>query len=292
MIISKAKKGNTKRSDFNVLSIKNTELHSNIEKDLIYIFNQDKDQQSSVFSFVKKDVIKKIAYFISGCANRPIGIGIAGETASGKSTVAMDIIESLERFQKVHNLKPLITRINTDDYYYDRSKMVKAAGSFAEFAKTYDLDTPEAFELELLNKHIEQLTLGNDVMLPKYDMSGTAVRYDNHTLASPSKIIISEGMYTLTDKVKEAFDINIYVDISTQAQKERFFKRSKQRGLGDGAEKVYKNAVQKALTHVKPTAKNADLIINGETDREQYKIFVNKILSIVEKHHIKSKFLV
>ena len=33
-----------------------------------------------------------------------------------------------------------------DDYYYDRSEMVKAAGSFSEFAKNYDLDVPEAFQ--------------------------------------------------------------------------------------------------------------------------------------------------
>ena len=35
--------------------------------------------------------------------------------------------------------------------------MVKAAGSFSEFAKNYDLDVPEALELELMSKHIKEL---------------------------------------------------------------------------------------------------------------------------------------
>jgi uridine kinase len=59
--------------------------------------------------------------------------------------------------------------------------MVKKAGSFAEFAKNYDLDVPEALELELMKKHIRQLLFGDTVYLPKYDMSGTAIRKDNVT---------------------------------------------------------------------------------------------------------------
>ena len=59
--------------------------------------------------------------------------------------------------------------------------MVKEAGSFAEFAKHYDLDVPEALELELMKEHIKSLLHGKTVYLPKYDMSGTAIRKDNVT---------------------------------------------------------------------------------------------------------------
>ena len=44
--------------------------------------------------------------------------------------------------------------------------MVKAAGSFAEFAKHYDLDVPEALELELMKQHIKSLLQGEIVYLP------------------------------------------------------------------------------------------------------------------------------
>jgi uridine kinase len=112
----------------------------------------------------------------------------SGRNASGKSTVAYDIITSIQDFAQEFEIENAITRINTDDYYYARSEMVKAAGSFAKFTKNYDLDVPQAIELELMKKHIQELLLGKQVLLPKYDMSGTAIRYDNFTLATPSKL--------------------------------------------------------------------------------------------------------
>ncbi|OGI20342.1 MAG: hypothetical protein A2255_03680, partial [Candidatus Melainabacteria bacterium RIFOXYA2_FULL_32_9] len=212
-------------------------------------------------------------------------IGIAGETASGKSTFTFDIIEAINNFQRKYALEPLITRVNTDDYYYDRSDMVKAAGSFANFAKNYDLDVPKAFELSLLKQHIEQLVLGNPVWLPKYDMSGTAIRHDNHTLAIPTRIIITEGLFTLTNQIKDAFDFCVYVDVSHKAQKERFFKRAQERNLGDATIDVYNNATSKAEIHIKPSAKNAAMVINGEASRKDYQNTANKFFEILEYIH-------
>ena len=229
--------------------------------------------------------------FISNNITRSCAVGIAGETASGKSTIALDIINTIETFAQEYCIKNAITRINTDDYYYDRSDMVKKAGSFAEFAKHYDLDVPEALELELMKKHIKSLLFGNTVYLPEYDMSGTAIRRDNVKLATPSKIIISEGLFTLTDKVVDAFDFKIYVDVSASTQKERFYKRAQERGLGDSADEVYENASNKAKTHIHPTAEKADIILSGEVDRESYRQFINKLLGLIKEVHFKTPVL-
>lgn len=234
------------------------------------------------FFFIKEDFIEKITNYLSDKIKRPISIGIAGETASGKSTFTFDLISAMIDFQEEHALKPFITRINSDDYYYDRSEMVKAAGSFTKFAKDYDLDVPDAFELDLLKHHIEQLVMGNDVWLPKYDMSGTAKRYDNFSLAKPSKIIISEGLFTLTDKVIEAFDLTIYVHVDQEVQKERWFMRANDRNLVD-AQRVFDNAIEKAKIHIKPTAQKADIIINGNALRKDYKNLANKFIQIVKE---------
>ncbi len=255
----------------------NLVLFQSIEKELKKIFYEDE----SVIIKYSNEAIHKAALFLSN--SRPCSLGIAGETASGKSTIAHDIIETLESFAREYCIDDLITRINTDDYYYDRSEMVKAAGSFAEFAKHYDLDTPDALELELMKKHIKQLSNGKSVYLPEYDMSGTAIRKDNAKLALPSKIIISEGLFTLT--AADAFDFKIYVDVSSDVQKERFYRRAHERGLGSSVDEVYKNASEKAKIYIRPTMQNADVILSGEADREEYKIFVNKILNIVKKLH-------
>ena len=119
-------------------------------------------------------------------------------------------------------------------------------------------------------------------------MSGTAIRKDNVTKAEPSKIIISEGLFTLTEKVVDAFDFKIYVDVSHKVQKERFYKRAQERDLGDSADEVYENASSKAKIHIHPTAMQADIILSGEADRAAYKNFINKILALVEEIHCKN----
>ena len=258
-----------------------------VEKRLNKIFFDEVNSSDSIFKKVSNNAVYKMALFLSGSIKRSCSIGIAGETASGKSTIAYDIINTIQAFSEEYCIKNAITRINTDDYYFDRSDMVKAAGSFAEFAKHYDLDVPEALELELMKKHIKSLLFGNTVYLPEYDMSGTAIRRDNVKLAVPSKIIISEGLFTLTDKVVDAFDFKIYVDVSSDIQKERFYKRAAERDLGDSADEVYTNASNKAKTHIHPTAQSADIILSGEADRAAYRKFINKILCLVQEVHFK-----
>ncbi len=262
-----------------------------VELRLNKIFSDEMNSSNSIFIKVKPNAIHKMALFLSGTITRPCSVGIAGETASGKSTIALDIINTVQSFAQEYCISNAITRINTDDYYYDRSDMVKKAGSFAEFAKHYDLDVPEALELELMKTHIKSLLFGNTVYLPEYDMSGTAIRKDNAKLAIPSKIIISEGLFTLTEKVVDAFDFKIYVDVTPAIQKERFYQRAAERNLGDSADEVYENASSKAKTHIHPTAQNADIILSGEADRRAYREFINKLLHLVQDIHFNSLVL-
>lgn len=269
----------TKRSGI-LRSSKNLCLY--VEKELNRIFMEELACENSIFKKVNRSAIHKMALFLSGIIDRSCSIGIAGETASGKSTIALDIINTIEKFAYEYNITNAITRINTDDYYYDRSEMVKAAGSFAEFAKHYDLDIPEALELELMKKHIKSLLDGEVTYLPEYDMSGTAIRHNNAKLALPSKIIISEGLFTLTPKVVDAFDFKIYVDVSHSVQKERFYRRAAERNLGDSADEVYENASSKAKTYIHPTSAKADIILSGEADRENYRKFTNKIIDLIK----------
>lgn len=262
-----------------------------VEMRLNKIFNDELNSDNSIFVRFDKKIIRKIANFIAGETKRACAIGIAGETASGKSTIASDIIDTINLFAKEYMVQNPITCIKTDDYYYDRSDMVKAAGSFAEFAKHYDLDCPEAIELDLMAQHIKQLLSGRKVFLPKYDLSGTAIRQDSHTLAKPSHIIISEGLFTLNEKVAHAFDLKIYVDVTPNVQKERFYRRAQERDLGDSANDVYTNASKKAKIHIHPTAAIADIILTGEADRERYKQFINKLLCVIEELHHKDLIL-
>lgn len=199
----------------------------------------------------------------------PLSIGIVGESASGKSTITEDLVKVLSQYWTIN-------RLNTDDYYYDRSEEVKKAGSFAAWAKDKDLDSPNAMDLNLLKQHIDSLKKGNDTWLPKYDMSGSAIRYDKFILARPSEIIISEGLFTMC--IKDSFDICIYIDINQQLQKERWYERANYRKLGDSADIMYKNANDKANIYIRPFKSHCDLVISGEGPRSRYTELLKKFL--------------
>lgn len=262
-----------------------------VEERLKKIFEEELRSENSILVSYKPAILSKLAKYLSGHVSRPASIGIAGETASGKSTITLDIIDTIKSFATEFELENIITRVNTDDYYYDRSEMVKAAGSFAEFAKNYDLDVPQALELELMSEHIKELLNGKSVFLPKYDMSGTAIRHDNHTLATPSKIIISEGLFTLTEKIKDAFEFKIYVDVDSKVQKDRFFVRAEERGLGESANGIYQNASQKAEIYIRPCKQDADIVLSGEAVRARYKAFLNRLINIVQQENFRNKII-
>ncbi len=253
-----------------------------VEMRLFKVFEDEIKSENSVITDYRPRTVHKLAQFITGEINRPVSVGIAGETASGKSSITADIIDTINAFSKKHGLDDMITGVNTDDYYYDRSKEVKQAGGIAEFARNYDFDVPEALELDLMHCHIKELLKGRPVMLPKYDMSGTAVRRDNYTLAEPSKIIISEGLFALTEKIRDAFDFKIYIDIDSEVQKKRFFIRAGERNLGSSAGSIYLNALEKAKYYIRPCRFCADIVLTGEAPRAGYKLFINKILGVIE----------
>ena len=289
-ILQKTKKETTLQTKKMYVSVPFNRVEATEER-LKKIFEDELKSEDSILISYKPSVISKLAKYLSGHITRPASIGIAGETASGKSTITLDIIETIKSFATEFEIEDAITRVNTDDYYYDRSEMVKKAGSFAEFAKNYDLDVPQALELELMSVHIKELLNGKSVFLPKYDMSGTAKRFDNHTLAHPSKIIISEGLFTLTDKIKDAFDFKIYVDVDQKVQKERFFVRAAERDLGESAKGIYQNASEKAEIYIRPCKKDADIILSGEAVRARYKAFLNKLISIVQQENFQNRVI-
>lgn len=201
----------------------------------------------------------------------PLSIGIVGESASGKSTITEDFVKALNE----HNISTV--RINTDDYYYDNSENIKKHGSFAAWAKTVDLDCPEAMELSLMMEHIDMLKNGQEVYLPKYDMSGTGIRTDNCIQAKPSDVIISEGLFTMC--IKEVFDICIYVDIDKQVQKQRWYERAAFRNLGDAADFMYEMQDSRADLYIRPYKNICNVILSGEGPRPEYKKLMERVLS-------------
>ena len=131
--------------------------------------------------------------------NKPILIGIAGGSASGKTTIAQKLFEQFEKSNSVIIIKE-------DDYYKDQSNI-----SFEERKKT-NYDHPFAFDHELMKNQLLDLIKNKEIIKPTYD-------YTMHTRSEvvetiePRDVVIIEGLFVLEEKdIRDLLDIKVYVD--------------------------------------------------------------------------------
>lgn len=181
---------------------------------------------------------------------KPILIGITGGTGSGKTTVAKAIYRAFEN--------KTVTMIMHDSYYKDQSHL-----SFEERLKT-NYDHPHAFETELLIEHLKNLMEHKSIYHPVYDFS-EHTRKPEKVLVEPTDIIIVEGILVLEDaRLRELFDIKIYVDTDADIRiLRRLLRDIKERGRSlDSVVNQYLDVVRPMhLQFTEPTKKYADIII-------------------------------
>jgi uridine kinase len=114
---------------------------------------------------------------------RPYLVGIAGGTASGKTTIAHKLVDTAG---------PNKADIVELDRYYRAQDHIELA---ARHSLNYD--HPNALEFELLIEHLKMLRNGDAVGTPVYDFA-THTRLKGQTIrVEPKPIIFFEGILTL-----------------------------------------------------------------------------------------------
>ncbi|RME08692.1 MAG: uridine kinase [Anaerolineae bacterium] len=181
---------------------------------------------------------------------RPIVIGIAGGSGSGKTTVARSI---LERVGEKH-----IAYLPHDAYYKDLSHLPENQRAQINFDHPDSLDTP------LLIQHIKQLQRGQPVEVPVYDFT-THSRTAQSTRVEPQKVILVEGILIFAEAaLRQLFDVKIFVDTDADL---RFIRRLQrdihERGRTlDNVIHQYLSTVRPMhLEFVEPSKRYADVII-------------------------------
>ena len=135
-------------------------------------------------------------------------IGIAGGTASGKSTIANAIVKSVGAEN--------ITHLLHDSYYKDVEQLPKGTD--------INFDHPESLDTALMIDHLQQLKAGQGVDVPIYDFVSFK-RKPQTERAEPRPIIIVEGILVLTERqLRDECDIKIFVDTPADV---RFIRRLK-----------------------------------------------------------------
>lgn len=203
---------------------------------------------------------------------KPVFIGIAGGTGSGKSTVARAVFQSMPASS--------IAVIEQDSYYRDQSEL-----SYEERVKT-NYDHPLAFDNDLLIEHLKQLSEGLSVDKPIYDFE-IHNRKKETILVESRDIVILEGILLYEDpRIRDLLDIKVFVDTDPDVRVIRRIQRDmKYRGRSlDSVIEQYMTTVRPAhLQFVEPSKRYADLIIpEGGYNKVAIDLMVTKVQSIIE----------
>lgn len=187
----------------------------------------------------------------------PLVIGIAGGTASGKTTVAQKILERLRDCR--------LAFLDQDSYYRDLSDL-----TFEERLEV-NFDHPEAFDTELLVRHLRELKAGRAIDKPHYTFVN-CVRLKETTRVESGDVVLVEGILVLgIEAVRSELDVRIFVDTDDDVRILRRLQRDiKERGRDfDTIVAQYLKSVRPMhLGFVEPSKRWADVIIphGGQND--------------------------
>ncbi len=242
------------------------------------ILEEDQTQKQPLFLSVNENMLIKAVKNFLTIENKHYLIGITGESASGKTTLVNYVSKALRK--KLFNES--YTSLCCDDYYKDTSEELKRAGSYEELYKTgFSFDKPDAINLELMRAHLISLKNGCGVNAPEYDFV-TCESIPNRAYKNPTKAILAEGLYVLGDELVDLFDIKVYVYTPFDKIKERWFTRAILRGkTGAAAEHQFNDVNTTAQIYIRPTMKNADIIINGLSSAEYIEEITTRIINLI-----------
>lgn len=181
---------------------------------------------------------------------RPVILGVAGGTGSGKTTVANQILERVGAQR--------VAYIPHDAYYRDLGHLSPPQRAQVNF------DHPDALETELLVKHLRILRKGRAVQVPIYDF-GTHTREDRTRRVEATPVIIVEGILVFVEpELRNLFDVKIYVDTDADV---RFIRRLRRdieergRSVESICERYLSTVRPMHLEFVEPSKRYADVII-------------------------------
>jgi uridine kinase len=216
-----------------------------------------------------------ILLFLFACSTSfaldSIIIGIAGGTASGKTTLARKIQEAFP------NQSVLISQ---DAYYKDLAHL-----SLEERAKT-NFDHPDSLDFDLLKEHILELKQGKTIVSPVYNFHSHS-RSSFQETTSPQQLIIVEGILLFAvPHIRELFDIKIFVDTDNDERLLRRIERDMhERGRSFTNVKTQYLATVKPMhdAFVEPSKQYADLIIlKGGENLTALGMILSKLKEVIE----------
>ncbi|MDK8261697.1 uridine kinase [Lactobacillus delbrueckii] len=202
---------------------------------------------------------------------KPLVIGIAGGSGSGKTTVSKEISKRLPSDR--------VLILTEDAYYNDNSAL-----SMDE-RKKINYDHPNAYDTNLLIEQLQDLLDGKAIELPTYNFNILS-RAKDTIHVEPADIIILEGILVLaSEELRKFMDIKLFVDADDDIRFIRRLQRDTQeRGRSiDWIISQYLATVKPSYNQfVEPSKKYADIIIpQGGENQVAIDMVSSKLLSII-----------
>ena len=181
---------------------------------------------------------------------KPLIIGIAGGTGSGKSTVARNVMAALSASD--------LAFIEMDAYYWDLARMP------VDERKRANFDHPGAFDLDLLVHHLEALSAGRSIDMPVYDFR-THTRSSAVARVTPGEVVVVDGILLLADeRLRRFLDVKVFVDADADIRLVRRIRRdmaSRGRPLDEILDQYLTTVQPMHLQFVEPSKRYADIIV-------------------------------
>lgn len=252
---------------------------SNIVEVIREILRYDKEQKQPLFLKVNDGFIFNIARKFLIQKEKTLLVGITGESASGKTTFVQSAINS-NLMSKNQNI---CTVVCCDDYYKDTSYELEQAGSYENLYKTgFSFDTPDAINLNLMKEHLLRLKSGEEIYSPQYDFVTCKSNLDAQ-LKRPAPVILNEGLYVLSNDLKEIMDVKVYVFTPFNIIKDRWYKRAESRGkTGAAADVQFEDVNRTAQIYIRPALQHADVVLNGLVSCEYIEEIIDKIFKAIQ----------
>jgi uridine kinase len=182
--------------------------------------------------------------------HKPLIIGIAGGSGSGKSTVARKVAEALKQSS--------VAFLDMDAYYRNFSHLPM------EERKRVNWDHPESFDTELFASQVRDLCVGKSVDKPVYDFV-SHTRSSRTERVDPADVLVLDGILLFVDEMMRALcDVKVFVDADADIRLIRRLKRDVQK-RGRTLEEVMTQYLETVhpmhLQFVEPSKRYADVIV-------------------------------
>ena len=183
---------------------------------------------------------------------KPIVFGVAGGTASGKTTVARSILDQVGAHR--------VAYLPHDAYYRDLSHLPR------EQRAQQNVDHPDALESDLLARHIRELCAGRAIQLPVYSFADYTRKPETVTV-EPAPVILVDGILIFAEpELRDLMDIKIFVDVEADIRLIRRIERdTRERGrtLSTTIFQYLDTVRPMDLEFVQPSRRYADVILPG-----------------------------